>query len=268
MILSGNFTSSQPPAGQAWLALEQEPVKGNQNFATNKDLRNMLIAVRTGSAFGGIVTCNVQRKRNNDGVTVTYVAAVLVHTSLGLKYNLAATSGDENLKMTGPRPLQQQKSESIFFSREQTKPLNWQPKNFTAIWDGPVYGPDNQIISPTIKQDNGFIYLSTVAYGSLRVRGLAQLDRWQVTIEHAQGSEWVSSVQVTATWGDQSLTIKLELPQCVLDKFNECSPVDYSGGFDLTGSWANPWEDYGQYQLNPAATVYYSVCTLEVLWES
>lgn len=238
---------NQDPALTNWLNLEQDKIDERFNSVTIQKFRQMfMVAITGGNPYDVLKDqCPVRRRTTPDGVVASYTATVLVNrsTSLEGQYNLVC----DGYEVKGPYKRTRRKRGELWTDAKEVVELGWLPRTFSA-WQST--GPRPPL---TWTQSNGFFYPSSAEYALFEISGLAEVDVWEILVEHQQGQSFQdSSVIAEAYWGaNEYETIEVKIPGCVLSAFNECS--DESSG--------EYW-----FELNAGTRyVYYNSCTGELL---
>lgn len=242
-----------------WLNLQQDKIDERFSSVTTQKFRQMMIAAITGGNPYDVLTsqCPVRRRATPDGVVASYTATVLVNRSASLEgeYTLVC----EGYEVKGPYKRTRQKSGELWTDGKEVVELGWLPLSFTARQ---TYGPNSPL---TWEQSNGFFYPSSAEYALFWVSGLAEVDVWEILVEHQQGHEFPdSSVLVEAYWGENEYdSLEVKIPGCVLDAFNEC-PENKAGSTPGDGTTDPSGEYWIEFNAG-TKYVYYNACTGELL---
>ncbi|MBW2688300.1 MAG: hypothetical protein JRC99_00025 [Deltaproteobacteria bacterium] len=249
---------SEDSSGQSnWLIIEQAKIPEAQQVATVQDLEAGIRQLEAGhpaeTAFTG--QCPVQFGANAEGrKLVTYRLVFYVHRSESIKYEIEVTQGGEILDHQGPAQGRLKKGKSWVIDKNKTQQLGWRPflGNIRTRWEI-VFNTAtarrilNPLEQPEVEQDDGFIYLKGDAVvGSLRVDGVADCDKYTVSIGQQGGTSWTGDLYTTAYWpvgvprkDQQRVTEELFIPECVKYEIERCqesieeagNPAETSGFF-------------------------------------
>lgn len=227
--------SDDPGVGQ-WAIIEQKDVPEEQQIATAEDFYAGIAQLESGhsahTAFSQ--TCPVKYGSASGQRTVNYDLKFYVHRSEGLEYDLEVTLGGELLEHNGPAQGILTRGKPWIFDNNKTQFLGWRPYQgiFRSYWEiafdssaRPATNP------PEIEQSNGYIYLiGDPVVGSLWVGGKADVDTYTVKVGQAVGTSWQGNLFATVYWpsgapreDQQSVTEELFLPECVIEKIEDCA---------------------------------------------
>lgn len=284
---SGTITFNAPrprtegtAASGSWLILRQADIPADQKQATPRDVSAMLSQLRSGrSAYTAIRSCSVQRL---GGGMARATVEVEVHRAEDVEYELEITKDGVLLDAVGPMLATCNADASYDINYNQTQQLGFLLiGSGLATWEGLVYDTNGQLTHPPpITVEDGYLYIPTVVFGTVRVRGLKVYDRWTVRIDHQTGTRWNASLWAAAWWPagrerdlQQSTSVELKLSQCVLDAFDDCT-VDtsggedvYSGGGGVYSGGTNEEEQVVEVIVNPPRKFAVNRCTAEVVGE-
>jgi hypothetical protein len=252
-VLQGSTVVAAPEPNQDtaltdWLNLEQDKIDERFNSVTTQQFRQMVIALITGGSPYDVLTdqCPVRRRTTPDGVVASYTATVLVNRSASLegKYTLVC----EGYEVRGPYKQTRQKAGELWTDAKEVIELGWLPISFAARQD---WGPNPPL---TWEQSNGFFYPSDADHALFWVSGVADVDVWEILVEHQQGNDFPDKkVLAEAYWGENEYELlEVKIPGCVLSAFNQCAN---------TGTGGEYW-----FELNAKTRyIYYNACTGELL---
>ena len=262
LIQSATITAKEPSRDTSltdWLNLEQDQINERFNSVTAQKFRQMINAAITGGSPYDVLAnqCPVRRRTTPEGVVASYTVTVLVNRSASLEgeYNLVC----DGYEVRGPYKRFRKKGGELWTDAKEVIELGWLPLSFAAKQDN---GPNPPL---TWEQSNGFFYPSAAEYALFWVSGLAEVDVWEILVEHQQGQKFPDkTVLAEAYWGENEYeSLEVKIPGCVLSAFNECPKSgvtngDGSGGGDPSGEY---W-----IELNARTRyVYYNACTGELL---
>lgn len=255
-------TATEPNQDTAltdWLNLQQDEIDERFNSVAPQKFRQILIAAITGGSPYDVLTdqCPVRRRTTPDGVIASYIATVVVNRSASLEgeYNLIC----EGYEVEGPSRQYRKKGGELWTDAREVIELGWLPLSFSARQE---WGPNSPL---AWEQSDGFFYPSAAEYALFWVSGIAEMDIWEVLVEHQQGQEFPDkTVLVEAYWGENEYeSLEVKIPACVLDAFNEC-PENKAGSTPGDGT-TDPSGEYW-IELNAGTRyIYYNACTGELL---
>lgn len=254
----GAMEPNQDTALTDWLNINQDKIDERFNSVTTAKFRQMVIAAITGGSPYDVLTdqCPVRRRTTPDGVVASYTATVLVNRSATLdgQYNLVC----EGYDVRGPYKRYRQKGGELWTEAKEIIELGWLPLSFSARQD---YGPTPPL---SWEQENGFFYPSSAEYALFWVSGVAEVDVWEILVEHQQGEKFPDKTVLSEVyWGENEYeALEVKIPGWVLSAFNECPK---SGAIDGDGSGGG--DPSGEYwiQLNPTRFIYYNACSGDFL---
>lgn len=246
VTVSVKYTGQQSDgaARQDWLVLEQEEVPSSQQICTVNDMQKMLNHAMTGQAARSYVSdsCPVKRRIHGGKVIISYDATVLVHRSAALfnNYDLTPSEGRLSIGTTvtvSKKEKYKLKNEAIVF-------LGWLPAvQPQSAWLTKVFNTDKvRVFAPAIPDtDNGYLYYPEAYKGQVEVSGRAIVDKYTLTIDHQQGTQFDKTILITAEWGPEdengnreSVQIEVKPPQCWIDEANKCADPNLFAPFGET----------------------------------
>ncbi len=219
------ITTQEPNQDSAltqWLNITQDKIPEQFESVTTSKFRQMVIALVTGGSPYDVMTdqCPVRLRNTPDGVVASYTATVLVNRSANLEgeYNLVC----DGYEVTGPSKGYREKGGELFTDSKEVIELGWLPLPLT-FFARQQTGPHL-----TWEQSNGYFYLSEGKPVLYWVSGTAEVDIWEILVEHQQGQEFPdSTVLAEAYWGENEYTsFEAKIPGCALDAFKKCPGTD------------------------------------------
>ena len=245
----------------SWLNITQDDIDPRFETVTSDFLATLVATVSSGGDPYSLLThnCPVTRRITADGVVASYRARVIVNRSASLTGAYTLTAG--NYEVIGQRQSTRLKSGDLLTDGRKIIELGWLPISLTVTQEY----PPSPIL--TWSQDNGYLYLDHAEYAALYITGMAEVDIWEVLVEHQQGESFPdSSITVTAEWGvGNKVDAEIRIPGCVVDAFNEC-PKDSTVGGGVGGVDPDQ-KKWNEIQLNPSPprTCYQDGCTGKII---
>jgi hypothetical protein len=248
-----------------WLKITPKEVPLGAMNATSGSISGMISEVQSGgSAFNYLNSdCSIYF----DGVQLRARIYFEVRHSKDLNYTLSsnysisqATFSDKNFSL------------SINPEFKKVYELYKQCATFRYDFEGSTYyteeGKAYKVdYLPSVTYDDGFIYFSDYIFGRIRIDGRETFETYYVEITHTPNTTYSETkIVVTAMFPSEKEVedqrkeiLTLDIPTCIIDKFNECSYDPYNP--DMPGSGGDP----GGVATEGQTIVYWDTCTGDIL---